>query len=394
MRIGLAGPCALDLIDQDLPPDLRELEVYSFPLLARLANLYLERGHGVDLFVTAFDLETPRVVEVSDALTVHVGRRRRRARDRALDVFRVERSDLGRLMRASSADVLHAHWLYEFAAAGLSAGLPIVVTGHDDPWTLIRHYRHPYWWIRAVLGMSVLWRAPHVTAVAPSLARAYRILTVGARSAAVIPNGIELPDGAHGEVPAAPARFALILNGFDERKNGKAAIAAFAQARRHLPDATLAAIGTGYGPGESAELWAQEKGFAEGVAFLGRLPHQDIRRILAGGLTALVHPSNWEACSMAILEALSFGVPVIGGEASGGVAYTLDGGRAGLLVNVKRPDEIAGAMVRIARSPELGAELARGGRAACATTFSEESVVDQYEQVLGDAMRAHREASR
>jgi glycosyltransferase involved in cell wall biosynthesis len=83
---------------------------------------------------------------------------------------------------------------------------------------------------------------------------------------------------------------------------------------------------------------------------------------------------------MVLLEAMALGVPVIAGRASGGTAWTLDDGRAGILVDVTLPDQVAGAMRDLTSSElrrawgERGLELARG-------RFHIERVADAYEDV-------------
>jgi glycosyltransferase involved in cell wall biosynthesis len=69
--------------------------------------------------------------------------------------------------------------------------------------------------------------------------------------------------------------------------------------------------------------------------------------------TAMVHPSRWEACCMAIAEAMSLGLPVVGGRDSGGVGWQLDQGRAGILVDVTDPRDIARGI--LAATGELSA---------------------------------------
>jgi glycosyltransferase involved in cell wall biosynthesis len=99
------------------------------------------------------------------------------------------------------------------------------------------------------------------------------------------------------------------------------AIRALAQARATIPDATLTLAGDG-----PAKLWLQEMakslGVADAVEFAGRIP----RRQLAASLqsyTAFVFPSLHDSGGIAVLEALSEGLPVV----------CLDLGGPGAIVN-------------------------------------------------------------
>jgi glycosyltransferase involved in cell wall biosynthesis len=95
----------------------------------------------------------------------------------------------------------------------------------------------------------------------------------------------------------------------------------------------------------------------------------------------LVHPSLVEAQPMALIEAMVRGIPVIGGESSGGVPWTLDHGRAGRLVDVRSPEAVAQAMLEFAADPELRQGYAERGLALARQRFHIVSVADAYQAV-------------
>jgi len=272
-----------------------------------------------------------------------------------LDFFRIERADLAEMMRQVAPDVVHAHWLYEFAAAALCYQKDALITAHDSPYAIVRHYKHPYWWLRATLGLTTLARTTNLSVVSPSLINEIpNPFLRGTMPPVIIPNGIQIPSEVAERTLAGKqtVTFASIANGFDRRKNTAALIEAFGKVRAYMPNARLLLFGAEHGPREAASEWAAERGLGEMISFEGHVSHEALSHHLAHDIDVLVHTSVWEACSMAILEAQSHGVPVIGGTRSGGVAYTLGYGDAGTLVNIDNIGEIASAMLRSVSEPK------------------------------------------
>jgi len=332
------------------------METYSFPWTSQLVIEYLRRGYEVDLFTSSEAIAEPLQLAGTAGLRLFVGRRRPRARSRGLDNFRLERSDTSRQMREASPDVIHAHWLGEYAAAALAVQRDALVTAHDSPPTLIRYYAGAYWRLRAAFTYRNLTRARNVTAVSESLRRELIGLPFAPRNIEVIPNGIKSAGRARARdalfEPGRPT-FGTIANGFDARKNTAVAIRAFDQVRKRLPNARMIMFGAGHGQGEEAQSWAIARGLATGIDFRGRVSPSEVDQALNGTIDVCVHTSVWEAASIAILECQLAGIPVIGGRHSGGVPDALDAGSAGLLVDVSRDDEVANAMLMLAANPDL-----------------------------------------
>ncbi|MFD3811652.1 glycosyltransferase family 4 protein [Rhodococcus sp. NPDC058639] len=355
------------------------MSTYSFPYLSKLAVGYLKAGHSVDVFTCSETVSQPMSIS-GGQLTVHVGRRRVSARERGLDFFRTERADLVALMEAAAPDVVHAHWLYEFGSAALTYQDDSLVTAHDSPSALVRNYKHPYWWFRAGLGLRTIHRLRNLSVVSPSLSTEIPESWIRRKNVALIPNGIDIPSGFTGrpKVGNPPVTFACVANGFDARKNTSSAIVAFSLARRKLPDSKLLLFGTGHGAGEAAYEWASSRDLCDGVCFIGATTHEELLAYLGRDVDVLVHTSVWEACSMAILEAQAHGIPVVGGEKSGGVAYTLAYGSIGLLVDVKDPYSVARAMVDLVSDEKFYSEISRRAVDTMRTRFGFEGVVDRY----------------
>jgi glycosyltransferase involved in cell wall biosynthesis len=131
--------------------------------------------------------------------------------------------------------------------------------------------------------------------------------------------------------------------------------------------------------GGAAHRWAQGHGCCAGVSFLGRLPHEQMLELCHRSVDTIVVPSLDESFSMVALEGMALGKPVIAGSRTPGVRDVLDRGQAGLLVDVRRPQAIAGAMMRLQTDPALFAELASAAYRRAGSVYSADRVVAHYE---------------
>ncbi|MCZ7562814.1 MAG: glycosyltransferase [Burkholderiales bacterium] len=93
---------------------------------------------------------------------------------------------------------------------------------------------------------------------------------------------------------------------------------------------------------------------------------------------ALLHPSRGEACSMAIAEAMSLGLPVIAGRRTDGVGWQLDQGRAGVLVDVNDARDIARGIEAATADFAIWLEMSAAARRRARELFSIDRVVDEY----------------
>ncbi len=116
--------------------------------------------------------------------------------------------------------------------------------------------------------------------------------------------------------------------------------------------------------GHEDERWHFLRGLAgtlrlgDSVDFHGFVPAERLRELWRGA-GALVFPSLHEGFGIPLLEAMSFGVPII---ASNATCLPEIGGDACLFVDARRPLDLADAMERLAGDPDLAAKLASRGR--------------------------------
>jgi len=196
--------------------------------------------------------------------------------------------------------------------------------------------------------------------VVPSTATAadVRRLLPGAARTEVIPFGCDhVPTSA----PPRPAGFGedyvLTIGTIEPRKNHRTLL----QAMRLLPSPGLQLVVVGRRGWEcediAAELRAAEH---EGLVRWIDDACDELAFALMAHARALVYPSLWEGFGFPPLEAMAMRVPVVAHDCAPLRELTED---AALLIDSRRPDDLAGAIERVSRDQGLRRQLVDAGRA-------------------------------
>lgn len=149
----------------------------------------------------------------------------------------------------------------------------------------------------------------------------------------------------------------------------------------------------GDGPERSAlEQLAGRLAVTDRLLFLGA--RTDVPRILADA-DAFVLSSDYEGTSLAILEAMAAGLPIVATDV--GANRSVVGEAAGIIVPPREPKALADAMGRLLCDRALGRELGERGREIVHARYSIESAAratlglfDQLLRGAGDAGRTGR----
>lgn len=372
----------LDLLDESMLPEIIPKGLGGSPVNLLCREL-ISRGWQLLIVTVSPDVQDEVILEGKN-LKICVGPYTNK---RARNLFSRERAYMLKVLLREKPTIVHAHWTYEFAMVVQASGLPHVITAHDAPISVLRLNFIPYRIVRTLMAYRVLSRAKRVVSVSPYVAKHLKRFMFYRGDGEVIPNGV--PDYLfkclNVDSPKhRPLTFATILNGWAGYKNGQVAIEAFARIRLECQDVRLIMFGHGHGPGESAENWAKKMGITDGVEFIGYKPYKKLMDMVAQEVDVLVHPSLEEAQSMVMTEVMAMGLPIIGGKYSGGVPWTLNQGRAGILVDVANTNEVASAMLRLANNPEERQKLGQLGREFAESKFHIRIVADAYERVYQD----------
>lgn len=125
----------------------------------------------------------------------------------------------------------------------------------------------------------------------------------------------------------------------------------------HNTNFKLVLVGQKGWKSESIYNLPEKLGIKDKVRFLGRISDQDLVG-LYNGATALVYPSLFEGFGLPIIEAFACGCPVI---TSGVSSMPEVAGKAALLVDPEKEEEIAGGMFKIIKNDPLREDLIQKG---------------------------------
>ncbi len=213
---------------------------------------------------------------------------------------------------------------------------------------------------------------------------------------ATVLNGVALPQPSEGptvrDLCGLPAGAFLIGYAARYRKlkaheNLLRAVRKIVQRR---PDIHLVCCGeTDAGMREQLLALVERLSLQQHVTLLGPLSDMDS---FYRGLDLYVHPSSAEALSMAILEAMSYGLPVVA-TAVGGTSEALLDGITGRLVPRSDPGALSEAVIGLMDRPEIRSAMGTAGRERVEECFSLSGMVDAYASVYRRAVLPPAEAA-
>ncbi len=284
-------------------------------IAAALAGATARLGHAVTLATYG-----GRSIPVPDGVTVERLAAPPGRVDRLLG--RSARQAMDGLVRGF--DVVHTHDVWTplsraAMAAAAAAGVPFVVlpNGMLDPWSL----RQKAWKKRPVLALGLrrlLNRAAFVHVGNADEERGVRLAGVTAPTV-VVPNGVdpgefEAPptgDAFRADHPAVAGRpYVLFLSRLHFKKGLDYLAAAFAVVAPKHPDVQLVVAGPDDGAAEPFRAAVAAAGLTDRVHLTG--PIFGVGRYSAmAGAAAFCLPSRQEGFSIAILEAMACGTPVV-----------------------------------------------------------------------------------
>jgi glycosyltransferase involved in cell wall biosynthesis len=255
-----------------------------------------------------------------------------------------------------------------------TAGRPYVVHVHGGEFMKFyqeesrplaqRWIRHTLASAALVIALSEQWRE-RLLAIAP------------AARVEVLPNGVALPDLQGRRREQKPTL--LFVGDLIKAKGLHDLLRAFGRIAARFPQLELICAG-GKPPAEMARLVA-ELGLQQRVVCPGWLGPERLRAEL-GRATVFALPSYAEGMPMALLEAMSWGLPVIATPV-GGVPQVVEHGVNGLLVAPGDIDGLAAALARLLEEPALRESLGAAARRTIETRFSLATALDR----LGELYR-------
>jgi glycosyltransferase involved in cell wall biosynthesis len=180
-----------------------------------------------------------------------------------------------------------------------------------------------------------------------------------------------------------PAKFFIYPAAVWPHKNHPRLIRAFVQAQ--IPDAQLLLCGGGQEDSDLPRLIAK-LGATGHVRLLGRVSTEDLLGLYHLA-TALVFPSEFEAWSIPVMEAMACGCPVASSNVTSLPEEIAD---AGVLFDPTDIGSIAASMRILALDDSLRQILSRRGKSRV-RSFSPENLLKTLTEAYEFALRAHRE---
>ena len=323
-----------------------------------------ELGHSVTV-VSLYDERTPiaRRMEEAGVRILYLDKKL------GLDLSMVTK--LAGVMRQEKPDVVHTHLnviKYAVAAAKLAGIKRCVHTVHNVAAEEAENRQQK---LISTVYFKLGWSVP--VALSPEVRRTVvDFYVLPEEKVPMIYNGVDL-NKCRPKTGYALSKPAVLLHvgRFNEQKNHKGLLDAFALILKSHPDCCLQLIGDGELE-EQTKQYANDLGIRERVSFLGS--QTDIYPFLQEADIFLL-PSRYEGMPMTIIEAMGTGLPIVA-SAVGGVPDMMTNLESGMLVPCE-PELVAGAVCALLDSDELRQILGSNAKAA-SEQFSAGHMVRAY----------------
>lgn len=287
-------------------------------------------------------------------------------------------------------DIIHVHWpfphaLFGYAAVRLSPAR-MVLNFHGASLLMARKFGFVAPFLRFFIG-----RADAV--VVNSGFTAQQVKALCPREVHTIPYGTTLSPKPAVE-PPENTRLVLAVGRLIERKGLEYLVRAFPTVVERFPGARLCIVGGGPLQPRLQQI-VQGLDMAGHVTLTGKVPQADLERYFARCemfvLPAVVDSrGDTEGLGVVLIEALSYGKPVIGTNV-GGIPDIIVDGKTGLLVESRQPQVLAEAICRILSDKKLAARLADEGYRHVQRIYDWERIVNAlcglYDSLAGPSRR-------
>jgi GalNAc-alpha-(1->4)-GalNAc-alpha-(1->3)-diNAcBac-PP-undecaprenol alpha-1,4-N-acetyl-D-galactosaminyltransferase len=238
------------------------------------------------------------------------------------------------------------------ALAAVGRHTTLVLSERTDP---VKHETPAIW----RLLRALIYRTADLVVAQTSATAAWLTANVpGLGRVAILPNPVVVADTdpAEAAVRVLASRVVFAAGRLDRGKRFDVLINAFAQIANDLPGFRLVIAGAGP---ESSALATQveQLGIGDRVLLAGRV--SDTASLYRGARVVAL-TSDYEGFPNVVLEALSWGVPVVATDCSQGLHCLLEERCAGLLVERDNVAQVAAALRQIAADDELAKRFSAG----------------------------------
>ncbi|WP_246422967.1 glycosyltransferase [Mycoplana azooxidifex] len=310
-----------------------------------------------------------------------------RATRRGLEVKRIDDDvSFEAWLRASACSLLHIHagigWEgHGIARAGVASGIPVVRTDHLPYLLTERKQRETY-------AMECAALAHHIV-VSESSRRSFELNGVAADRISVVRNGIF---GLEGGIRPCNFKKMLGLDGrrtlvtvarFTKQKDHASLILAMPEVVAEHPSVILLLVGQGEEM-EAIQRLVKTLSLGSHVQFLGQCI--EICELIACA-DLFVLPSRFEGLPLALLEAMSLGLPIVATRIGGTIEAL--GFDHPFLAECGDPTSLARMMIAALDDPKRAREVGEAGRRRFQTEFTAERMAQETASVYRRVLRHH-----
>lgn len=193
----------------------------------------------------------------------------------------------------------------------------------------------------------------------------------------VVPVGVSLDDFPYpSETKQSTRPMILYVGRIDRGKGLEFLIEAASRLKRHDPQVVIVGARTRFSA--TLESLAARKGVSENIILTGFLDEEAKKRLLMEA-TVFCLPSKYEGASLAILEAMAAGRPVVATR-TGGVPYLVEDGSSGCLTNYGDAKALSERLEELISNSDLRESMGKKGR-AIAENHSWPQIAQEVEQV-------------
>lgn len=237
-------------------------------------------------------------------------------------------------------------------------------------------------WHKALLPVTRrIWRGAYRVVANSDDLRSLALAAVPAQAIDVIHNGVDvLQRHRPAREPQAGVRI-LSVGRLIERKGLDTLIEAVAALRSE--PVLLDIAGDGPCLAQLQQL-ARRRGIGDRVTFHGYVRHEQLADLYAQA-DLFVLPSRAESCSMALLEAMGAGLPIVATRV-GGTPELVEHGLNGLLTPADDPAELAAALSQLVRDAPRRAAFAAASTRLAQERFSWRAAALRYEAIFRGAI--------
>jgi len=299
--------------------------------------------------------------------------------------FLKARAKINQVIANFQPTIVHTHLdKANFLVAPLAqkAKVPIVIKhDHSSAWPSLKTYFFSRWLMEKIFSAN-----SYVIAVSRTVRQFNLAIGIEDKRITVIQNGIDLKKFPFKTFQLTAAPIIGYVGRFHFKKGVKYLIKAAPFVLHKHPQANFVLVGDGPEK-ESLKKLSKKLGIQDKVIFLGK--QKNVAQFYHQ-FTVFVMPSLYDACPLALMEAMASGCPVIG-TSTGGVKEIITPGVDGLLVKTKDYKGLAEKILYLISNPETAKQLAKNAHKKTDNYFSLkltiEKLLNLYQTLLADCTK-------